>query len=398
MCTITINPVFSTAPGAPGHTIVSLEGTYNCAGTIDVTIGCLGAASQATQALKINATMWIVNVDVPNCPCGSPITITATCNDTPPCTTTLNTLLLCSCCPTVNSTTVSQNVWNSSGQLLVTYVTNLTIPAGCSVTVQRFYGDGAVGAVHTFTSSPASYQETHAYNAQASYSSQLVVLSNQACSLPLIQITVPSAPPCSTIPFWATACRTLQVLFLLAAAAAGVLAIASTSPACVGANGALPATTGGLTITAMIFFFIVSAVCRGCICAFVWKLIGQMLFIMGMVALMFVLPANCTHLVPFATPNLALAAAMLLIAVGAGAVLYVIWYQNCKQTCPLTICDYWQTIKEALIIAVFVALAVYFILGTGMTPTHLGFDLLVIVLLVFFANQQIQACQNAGKC
>jgi hypothetical protein len=307
-------------------------------------------------------------------------------------------VLLCSCCPTVNSTTVSQGVWNSSGQLLVTFVTNLTIPAGCSVTVQRFYGDGAVGAVHTFTSSPPPYQETHAYNPQASYSSQLVVLSNQACTLPPIQITVSSAPPCATIPFWATACRTLQILFLLSAAVAGVLAIATTSLVCVGINNALPAITGGFTIAAMFFFFILSAVCRGCICAFFWKLIGQMLFIIGMVALMFVLPANCTQPLPFPTPNLALGAAMLLIAVGGAAVLYVIWYQNYKPQCPLTICDYWQVIKEALLTAVFVALTVFFILGTGVTLTHLGFDLLVIILLVFFTNQQIQANQNAGKC
>jgi hypothetical protein len=118
---------------------------------------------------------------------------------------------------------------------------------------------------------------------------------------------------------------------------------------------------------------------------------------------MFVLPVNCMQPFPFTTPFAALAFAALILVIGVAGVLYVSWYSGFKNTCPLTICDFWQAIKEAFIFAILAAFLVYSSLATGTVPgllwTHLGFDLLVITLvLIPSANSQITINQNSHQC
>jgi hypothetical protein len=342
--------------------------------------------------------MWIAEVDVPNCPCGSPATITATCHDVPPCTATLNTTLMCNCCPQI-TTVANQGPWNSSGQQLITFVTQLTFGAGCSVTVQRNFGDGSFGAQHTFTTSPVSYQETHAYTPPANYVSQLDVVSNTTCapSAP-DQVTVSAAAPACATVFGFSACNTIRSLFQLCAGVAAILAIAWTSPVCIAASASLPAFVAGWTIAAAVFFAILYVWCRKCLCGFLVKLFGELFVIVGMVLVMFVLPANCTQPSPFAAPYVVLWAVLVALLFGAAALLNGGWYQQLKAVCPLNVCDYWQAVKDALTIAVVVALVVFFSLGTGVSLTHLGLALLVILISLILVNQQIQINQSAGKC
>ncbi len=400
MCTISIDPSSITVKpiGTTGTTNVSMSGTVaNCASNdIKVTIICAASTSSATA--QLNGNIWMAEVGS-KCPCGTPVTITATCQDPVPCTATINTVMNCNCCPQAVSAVVNQGLWNSSGQQLVTFMTTLTFPAGCFVAVQRNFGDGYFGVQQTFTSSPASYQETHAYY-PGGYTSNLNVLSNASCGAAAEQVTVSaSAPPCATKPFLASLCRGFQVLFLLFGAIAGVLFIASASPICnPPPNFPLLAIATGWAIAAAVFLVLLYLLCRKCVCGFFVKLIGQLFVIVGAVLLMFVLPVNCTQPFPFPAPFVALGAAVVALLFGAAALLWGGWYQPLKAVCPLTICDYWQAIKDALILAVFAALIVYFSLIIGVTVTHLGFALLAISVLLILTNQQIQINQNAAKC
>jgi hypothetical protein len=391
MCTITISPAYNASPGAPGHTLVSLEGTYICTSDIDVTITCAGATSQTTAAVKINSTMWIAEVDVPNCPCGSPATITATCHDLPPCTATLNTALMCNCCPQI-TTVANQGPWTSSGQSLITFVTTLTFPAGCSVTVQRDFGDGNMGTPQTFTSSPATYQETHPYNPTHIYTSNLNVLSNAFCGASSGQITVLSAPPCATQPWLGILCRLFQSLFVLFGAVAGAIFFASISPACLAANP-LPIATGS-AVTAVLILAFLQLFCRKCVCQFLSKLIGQMFVAIGMVLVMFVIPPNC-----FGPPIVALGAAVLSVFFGAALVLNGAWYQPNITVCPLTICNYWRAVTEGLIAAFIAAIIVFISLGSAVPVwPNLFVALAAIAIFMILSNLQEQLNQSAGNC
>jgi|GEM_PF-3331115 len=401
MCTISINSASLAAVpiGTIDGTVVSISGTVtNCTSNhISVTVACAGKAPGSADAV-ISGNTWTASV-YNKCICGTPVAITATCQDSVPCTATYNTVLSCSCCPQV-STVSNQGLYNSAGQRLVTFVTTLTFPAGCSGTVQRDFGDGNLGAQHTFISSPDSYQETHAYNTGLTYTSNLNVLSNASCGPSSDSVVVSTAaPPCATSSFWAAVCRLLQFMFLWFGAAAGVLSIASASPVCNPPyTFPLFVIAAGCAITATVFLVVLYLICRKCVCGFTVKLLGQLLLIMGVVLFMFVLPANCTQSVPFSTPVMALALAMLLLLGGGVALLYVLWYQQLSNNCPLNICDYWRAISDALIVAIFVALLVFASMSTGLTVIHLGIALLAISLLLIMSNQQIQNNQNAGNC
>jgi hypothetical protein len=312
--------------------------------------------------------------------------------------------MLCNCCPQVN-TVANQGLWNSTGQNLVTFVTTLTFPAGCSVTVQRDFGDTNLGTQHTFTTSPATYQETHAYNAPAAYTSSLKILSNASCGSSAGQITVSSAPPCATHPFLATLCRTLQILFLMSAAVASVLFTVSLSPVCSAVNPALTSIATGLAITAGASLFVLFLLCRKCVCGFFQKLFGQLFVIVGAVLLMFVLPTfppaliNCAQPIPFVAPYAALGAVVVAMLIGASALLGGGWYQQYKAVCPLNICDYWQAIKSALILAV-VAVVIVFVALTGGVPfwPHTVVAVWTIIILLVLVSLEIIINQNAGNC
>jgi len=402
MCTIAINPASIVAvPIGTTGTLVTVSGTIaNCvSNAIKVTITCPG--SSVFVGAVITGNTWTAQVD-PHCICGTPVTITATCQDTVPCTATLNTVLNCGCCPQV-STTANQGLYNSSGQQLITFMTHLTFPSGCAVTVQRDFGDGTLGAIKTFTSlpNPNPYPETHAYSVGSSYTSNLNVLSYASCPPFSKQVIVSTvAPSCATSSFCAAVCRLFQFLFLLFGSTAGVLFIACTSPICnpPTAFPLLPVATGW-AIAAGAFLLLLFVFCRKCVCGFWLKMLAQLLVIIGAVMFMFVPPQpNCTQPLPFPTPWTALWAALLVLIIGVFPLLYASWYQQLKTVCPLTICDFWQAIKDAATIAILAAFLVFSFLGVFVTVTHLGFALLVITLLLINVNHQIVVNQNAHNC
>ena len=406
MCTITINPASIVAvPVGTLGTLISVSGTIaNCtSNAIKVTIACPGSSVFAGAVITGNT--WTAQVD-PRCICGTPVTITATCQDTPPCTATLNTVLNCGCCPQV-TTTANQGLWNSSGQRLVTFMTHLTFPAGCSVTVQRDFGDGTPkGAIYTFSSlpNPNPYPETHAYAVGSGYNSTLNVLSHASCGPSTNSVIVSTlAPSCATNSFHAALCKLGQFLFLVFGAAAVVLFIASASSVCnPPTTYPILAIATGFAISAGIFLVVLFLLCRRCICGFLVRMLGQLLIIIGAVLFIFVLPVNCTQPFPFTTPFTAFFVASLVLTIGVFAVLYASWYLSppgFKDICPLTICDFWQAVKDALIFAIIAAFLVYGSLVAGLLWTHLGFDLLVItVVLIPIVNSQIMINQNAHNC
>jgi hypothetical protein len=404
MCTIAINPASIVAvPIGTLGTLVTVSGTVsNCtSNNIKVTVACPGSSVFAGAVVTGNS--WTAQVD-PRCICGTPVTITATCEDSPPCTATLNTVLNCGCCPQIH-TSVNLGLCNSSGQQLVTFMTSLNFPAGCTVTVQRDFGDGTSGTIQTFTSlpNPNPYAETHAYNLGSGYTSTLKVLSQASCGLSSVGVVLsPTCPLCAINSFISAACKLGQLLFLVFGAAASILLIAATSAVCVTANGALVPTAGGYAITAGITFGLLILFCRKCICGFFLKMFAQLLIIVGAVLFMFVLPLNCMQPLPFPTPFSALGLASLVLVVGVFGVLYASWYNSppgFKDICPLTICNFWQAVKDALLFAILAAFLVYGSLAMGLLWTHLGFDLLVITLILIpSVDSQIIINQNAHKC
>ncbi|HJX82996.1 MAG TPA: hypothetical protein VJ723_01485 [Candidatus Angelobacter sp.] len=277
-------------------------------------------------------------------------------------------------------------------------MTTLNFPAGCPVTVQRDFGDTTFGVTQTFTSSPATYTETHAYTTGSGYTSNLNVLSNPTCGTSSASVTTSSAPSCATKSLCQALCKLFQFLFLLFGSAALVSLVATTSPACIVINSSLPAVATGFAITAGASLLILYLACRKCVCGFWRKLLGQLLTNVGAILFMFVLPLNCTQPVPFALPFYAFGAALLCLLVGASFVLYNLWFGFLRNQCPLTICDYWQAIKDALTVAILSAVLVYVSMGLGATIVHLGLALLVISLLLILSNQEILINQNANKC
>jgi hypothetical protein len=406
MCTISIDPnSISTAPATGGYVVLTVSGTIaNCtSNNVGVTIACPGSSTGVHQG-HVTGNSWTASGDV-KCNCGDTVTIVATCNDPTPCSTTYTTQFLCNCCPTVHAN-ANPGLWNSAGQQLVTFVTNLSFPAGCSVTVQRDFGDTSFGASHTFTTSPATYNETHAYNV-GGYTSHLNILSNPVCGPTSTTATTSpgGAPPCATNSLWASACTVLQVLFLLSAAVAAVLFIASSSPLCSAVNPLLAPIATGLAISAGVFLLLLYLFCRKCVCGFFVKLFGQLFVIVGAVLFMFVLPTilpaliNCAQPFPFLAPYAALGAAVIALLIGAAALLSGGWYVQYRTVCPLNICDYWQAVRTALILAV-IAVTIVFIALAGGVPLvpHALFAVVIIFILLILVALEIIINQNAGNC
>lgn len=396
MCTITIDATQISATPAGSLTFFTAGGTVtNCISQIDMIVTCAGA-TQSTLA-TVTGNTWQASVDV-KCTCGSPITITATCNDSTPCSATYTTNLICQCCPTV-STAVNNGVWNNSGQQSLTYITTVTVPPGCVVTVRRDFGDGTFGAVQTFNTTN-TYVETHPYTA-GSYTSNLIILSSPCpASASSVATSSGGAPPCATSSFLAAVCKLLRFLFMFFGGAGGALLVASAS-GCVLLNGAILSNATTLLALAGVALILIFLFCRKCECGFPWKLIGQLVTIVGGVMFMFVLPSFCMQPVPFPGPAWALGAASFVILLGIYGLLYAGWYIPFRKNCPLTICDFWGAVKEALTVALFSASILVYppLLANGMmTTTNLGFALLAITIGLMQTNQQIQSNQIAGKC
>lgn len=402
MCTITIDPSSIVAQSlGVGESHVSVSGTVTgcSSNSVTVTIACTGAVLPSVNAV-ITGNTWSISTNC-KCGCGTPVTITATCNDPTPCSATYYTTLVCYCCPQITTDPPNTGLYNSSGQQLVTFVTHLTFPSGCTVTVQRDFGDGTpLGIIHTFSVSPASYTETHPYTTSFIYNSTVTVLSMPTCgpSAPA-QVNVLSAPPpCATVSFVAAFCRLLQFLFLLLAGASGALFIAAISTDCTAANTALVGVATSLAVAAAVLLVILLLLCMKCICGFFLKLLGQLFIIVGAVTVMYAPPPICVQPFPYLTPFVAFSAALIILVTGASGILYGIWYNMNQNVCPLKICDYWIAFRDALIVAILSTFIVAPSVGATSNPTAVGLALLVISLLLIFTTQQISTNQSAGNC
>src|SRR6185295_12939695 len=117
--------------------------------------------------------------------------------------------------------------------------------------------------------------------------------------------------------------------------------------------------------------------CRKCVCGFLLKLFGQLLTILGAISLFE-----------------GFWFAFVLILIGISGILYGTWYNFFRAVCPLTICDFWLAVKNALAIAI---LAV-FIITPFVGAVWLGPSLLLIALLLIAVDLQIIGNQNAGQC
>jgi hypothetical protein len=154
--------------------------------------------------------------------------------------------------------------------------------------------------------------------------------------------------------------------------------------------GTLLALAGGALV--LIFFL-----CRKCECGFPWKLLGQLVIIVGVVMSIYVLPGSC---VPLGTPGTALWAVLVVLLMGIFGLLYGSWYLPFRAVCPLTICDFWGALQEAVTVAILSAAILVFppLLAGGMSPVNLGFTLLLIAIGLPLIHQQLQSNQHAGNC
>ncbi len=401
-CNLSITSAFTNG----GNIIVngSYSATPACTGalTIAVSVACGGGISCTGNGILISGSTFWQAIFPCACNCGfGPVTINATASCSSPvfsCAATPLVIPVLCCCPKLSNFTVQVGLCNSSGQRLATFQADVDVPAGCTATVQIDFGDGNFSTPQVMGSGTNPITPvTHPYATGLVYSAYLNVLSPTPCPQagPISVICSTSCPPCATNPLSALLCNFLLFSTLFFLAVWIVLTIVS-SAACVLINPSLPMIAGGFIIAGAVFFLLLFFICRKCICAFFLKIAGQLLLIVGVVLLMFYLPLNCAQPLPFATPGMALGFALVLILLGA--ILLAVWYFTFNPVCPLNICDFWGAISYSMTVAIFVAITVYIPLATGVTPTHLGFCLLVVLGLLLTSNSNIIINQNAGNC
>lgn len=397
MCTVSINPSSVTAvPLGSGVTPIqiSVSGTVaNCtSNSVRVIVDCgPNVAGSSTQA-TISGNTWTATLPS-KCSCGSSVAITAICNDPIPCSTTLNTMLMCNCCPTVTTDPLCPPQYKTSGSALIKFVTNVMLPAaGCNpVSVQRDFGDGTLGVTKTYAGGTNAYVEIHAYAPGATYTSTVNIVSLPSCPPDVIQVSILPPPPCATSTLVAAICAVFEFLFLLNASLGVVAFVAAFFALCITLNTALPAIATGLVITALFALLLIYTICRKCSCRVLIRLLGQLLFIIGVLLAMFIAQPACV------TVSLLTAIwvtfLVLLIAV---VVLYAVWYQ--RSCCPLKICDFWRAVIQAMTIAIVAAVIFYTILAGGALPLGLFITMALIFAILNIAALQIVINQNAGNC
>jgi hypothetical protein len=402
MCTISINPgsIIGVSTAGGTITVLTVSGTVaNCStNTIKVTATCQGYSAYALATISGN-TWTATNLDV-KCLCGTPVTITATCQDPTPCTDTLNNITpICSCCPTGVSTGPICVEYNSAGQALVKFTTNVNVPAGCApVIVQRDFGDGYLGSQKTYPNQSQPDTEIHIYNTSSGvgnvYTSIVNILSPSSCPPSQTTVTISQPPLCATNSLVAAICRILQFFFLLTGSTAIVFFISKLG----GCSAVSFSLIGGLAASAVIFLLIIWAACRDCVCAFLQKLLGQLLLVIGVLLSMFIVQIACLQLTlgpPF-TPLTWIILITVVVLYFAYLVLHGLWYrQGC---CPVTICDFWQAVIFAMIVVFAAALVAYLVLAPGVQALGLVLALVFANAIMTFAGIQINLNQNANNC
>ena len=396
MCTISINPasIVAVPVGTSGWVMVTLSGTVaNCTSSnVRATVACSGFSNFGDAVLTGNT--WKAQVRV-QCPCGTPVTITATCNDTPPCTDTLNTTLTCTCCPKGNISYCVE--YGPSGQALVKFENYVTVQSGCApVQVQRDFGDGSpLGIIKTFSSGNNKYTEIHAYNISGNYTSTLNILSPSSCSPAQTTVQISPPPLCSTSSLFGAICKILQFFFLLDGSVAVVL-FASSFFGCLAVNQQLTMVALALGVAAVLFLLLLWFLCRKCTCKLLLKLLGQLLLVIGVLFSLFILQPNCLILSFTINPLSFMIGATIVVFLIAFFILYRLWYgQGC---CPVTICDFWQAVGFAMTVAFLAAPLVFVILPGGVLVAGLGLALVLAYLIWNFASVQITINQGANNC
>jgi hypothetical protein len=401
MCTLTINQAATVAVPIGNNQIeVTLSGTVaNCTSN-DITVMIDCRAPSGAGSAVISGNTWTATIRL-GCPCGSPVTINATCKDSPPCSASYSTTLTCTCCPTGISTGPICVEYEPSGQALVKFVTMVNVQSGCfPVTVQRDFGDGTMGSPKTYTDLSTPDTEIHIYSASSVghiYTSIVNVLSPASCTASqTTTVTIDPSPPCATWPLLTAICKVFQFSFLLSGSASIVLFI-SLLAGCSGNNSSLLQLATGLAISAVILLLLIWAACRKCICRFLLKLLGQLLLVIGVLLSMFIVQPACLQLALGTFTALTWIILITVVVLLFGYfVLHRLWYgQGC---CPVTICDFWQAVIFAMTVAFVAALVVFVALPLGVQALGLVLALLLANSIMNFAGIQININQNAQNC
>lgn len=396
-CTIFITSV-SGASSSASSTTISISGTISgCTGnSVDVQIGCAGQTVTGTGTVSGNN--WFAQIQT-KCLCNTLVTVTATCSNDSSCTTTIVQNLVCNCCPAGVTFTSAQGLCDSNNLRQITFNVSFTVPTQCSVTFQIDYGDSSsLGPPHTFGPGTNSFTETHSYPPGV-YTANLIVTSPASCGIvQSVQVTPQACPPCNTNSFLSGLCAILEPIFLLLAAIGGTLFIASFGPPCLVIQPSIPAFATAFLVSALVIGIILYVICRDCICSFLLKLFGQIIFIIGIASLLFTFVPSCMIPVPFASSSTAVAASSLLVAFGAGAILFAFWYQNLKAVCPLTICDFLTVLIVALGVVIATVITVFVIMAGGASLAGLIFVIVLSLLLIGILVGLIAVNQNSGQC
>jgi hypothetical protein len=397
-CTITItSAILNPATGD-----LTVSGTINssdpCGNTASVvlSVSCGSNNYNGTGIITFFTPVfgiWNGAISNVNCDCNSPITITATGNCTSSggfnCTTTTTFTNLC-CCPKVITTLITGSC-NSNNQQLYSFDTAISIGDSCTYTFRRDFGDGTYGGTYTFTG-PGIFTiptETHPYNAPATYTSNMDIISPAGCGTMTSNTFTASCGSCYPTPLLAFLCPLFELIFLISSIVGIVLMITLPCTAIWVPLGFFSAAT---TFSALYNLL----QCDKCDCAPFQKSWGRIFLAVGIVMFMFI-PIGCSAI----SGGAAFAIAIGFIAVGL--IILWQWYNTNKNSCPLLICDFWCTIggimnpRSATNLAILSALIVYsttgFVLLSG-----LGIAILVASIIASVANSNLNSnnppCNN----
>jgi len=399
-CTISITNI-TGAPISSSATSVAVSGTISgcTSGQVNFSVGC--GVQSVSGIATVSSGTWSGSVDT-KCLCGQSVTVIATCSNDATCTTTTTQTLVCNCCPHITNFKKFIGLCDSTGKRLVTFTATVFVPPQCSATVQIDFGDGNFSTPETFGSSGNNpiTPVTHPYVTGYIYTATIIVLSPTGCqnSVPISVDASQKCPPCSTNAITAAFCIVFRYLFLLSATVALTLLFASISPVCTTCNGAIAGITLTFTIAAGLFGIALFLLCRKCICSFFLRLFGQIIMMVGFLLIMYMGTLSCTHPFPFLNQTQTLAAVILFVALGTIAILYILWYGNFKNRCPLTICDLLCAYVEALVIDLVAALIVYFtVVGCATLIIWFGICLFSIVSALILVNS-IRLIGNCPTC
>ena len=401
-CAITITAVSLNSSTGDITVQGSFSTTQSCATpAISIKVTCGSNSYGGSGSVISGSTVWQGTFPA-GCSCDSPvlITVVAHCPGVPPvspfsCSASFTTNNLC-CCPQIN-TQVSLGACTGNNQI-ATFYTSIVNNTACTFTIRRAFGDGFFGNV--FTILPYTSQnltpELHTFAGPASYTSTVDVLSPPplaACAgLDPVAFSI-SCTGCYSSPLIAALCRFLEWLFLFSIAAG--LSIGFSQP-CL----PLAATAAFVAAGFLALFIYLLLQCNKCVCDFWLKYWGQILVSVGFVNLMFI-PPGCSAITGFA------AFINALIFLTLGFAILLLWYNNNKTTCPLTICDLWcaicgiQNIRSATNIAILIIILIWALTFPALSA-GLGVALLVIFVFALFIwnNGPLSQppCQHTPTC